>query len=170
MFMVNYYMCFKGRESREKLAMGCMVWGSNPVGARTSAPVQIGPGSHPASYTMRTGWLPEVNRPVRGIDHSPLQSVEVKGKLKLYVYSPSGPSWPFLRWILLHVFHDPALFLQLAVWLLCQHITNTTMQYMYCSWITSNLHTDYVVVKSVRHNLKFRNVPYKYLSHDVYRT
>jgi hypothetical protein len=28
-----------------------------PVGARFSAPVQTGPGAHPASYTMRTGYL-----------------------------------------------------------------------------------------------------------------
>ena len=29
----------------------------NPVGARFSAPVQTGPGAHPASYTMGTGSL-----------------------------------------------------------------------------------------------------------------
>ena len=28
-----------------------------PVGARCSVPVQIGPGAHPASYTMSTGFL-----------------------------------------------------------------------------------------------------------------
>ena len=40
-----------------------------PVGARFSAPVQTGPGAHPASYTMGTGSLPGVKRPGRGADH-----------------------------------------------------------------------------------------------------
>jgi len=40
-----------------------------PVGARFSAPVQTGPGAHPASYTMVTGSFPGVKRPGRGIDH-----------------------------------------------------------------------------------------------------
>ena len=38
-----------------------MVRGSNPVGARFSAPVQTGPGSHPASCTMGTRSFPGVN-------------------------------------------------------------------------------------------------------------
>jgi hypothetical protein len=36
-----------------------------PWGARFSAPVQTGPGAHPASYTMGTG----VKRPGHGVDH-----------------------------------------------------------------------------------------------------
>jgi len=31
-----------------------------PVGARFSAPVQTGPGAHPASCTMGTGFFPGV--------------------------------------------------------------------------------------------------------------
>ena len=41
-------------------------------GLRFSAPVQIGPGVHPASYTMGTGYFPGVKRPGRGIDHLPI--------------------------------------------------------------------------------------------------
>jgi hypothetical protein len=48
--------------------------------ARFSAPVQIGPGAHPASYTMGTGSFPGVKRPGRGVDHSPPFSAEVKEK------------------------------------------------------------------------------------------
>ena len=33
-----------------------------PVGARFSAPIQTGPGAHPASYTMGTGFFREVKR------------------------------------------------------------------------------------------------------------
>ena len=40
--------------------MGWTVQGSNPDGARFSAPVQTGPGAHPASCTMGTGSFPEV--------------------------------------------------------------------------------------------------------------
>jgi len=42
-----------------------------PVGARFSAPVQNGPGVHPASCTMGTGSFPGVKRPGCGVDHPP---------------------------------------------------------------------------------------------------
>jgi hypothetical protein len=41
-----------------QLATGWTVRGSNPRGARFSAPIQTGPGVHPASYTMGTGCFP----------------------------------------------------------------------------------------------------------------
>jgi hypothetical protein len=31
-------------------------------------------------------------------DHPPTSSAEVKERVELYLYSPSGPSWPFLGW------------------------------------------------------------------------
>jgi hypothetical protein len=40
-------------------------------GARFSAPVQTGPGAHPASYTMATGSFPGVKRPGCGVDYPP---------------------------------------------------------------------------------------------------
>jgi len=40
---------------RARLATGWTVRGSNPGGAKFSAPVQTGPGAHTASYTMGTG-------------------------------------------------------------------------------------------------------------------
>jgi len=65
------------------------------VEARISAPVQTGPGAHPASYTRSTGSFPGVKRPERGVDHPPPPptSAEVEGGGELYIYSPSGPSW-----------------------------------------------------------------------------
>ena len=36
----------------------------------------------------------------RGVDHPPPSSAEVKERVKLYLYSPSGPSWPLLGWTL----------------------------------------------------------------------
>ena len=34
--------------------------------------------------------------PGRGVDHPPPSSVEVEGRVQLYICSPSGPSWPVL--------------------------------------------------------------------------
>jgi len=65
-------------------------------GARFSAPVQTGSEAHPASYTMGTGCFPGVKRPGRGVDHLPPSSAKVNGRVELYVYSHSGPSWPVL--------------------------------------------------------------------------
>jgi len=68
------------------------------VWARFSAPVQTGPGAHPASYTMGTGSLPGAKRPGRGVDYPPPSGAEVKERVELYLYSNSGPSWPVLWW------------------------------------------------------------------------
>ena len=39
---------------------------------RFSAPVQTGPGTHPATYTTGTGFLSRgVKRPGRGVNHPP---------------------------------------------------------------------------------------------------
>jgi len=63
-------------------------------GARSSAVLQIGSGVHPASYSMGNGSFPRVKRPGRGVDHPPPFSAEIKERVELYIYSPSGPSWP----------------------------------------------------------------------------
>ena len=49
---------------------------------------------------MGTGSFPGVKRPGRGVDHPPPSSAEVKERVELYLYSPSGPSWPDLGWTL----------------------------------------------------------------------
>jgi hypothetical protein len=66
------------------------------VEARFSAAVQTGPGAYTASCTMGTGSFPGIKRPGRGVDHPPESSAEVKERVELYLYSPSGPSWPVL--------------------------------------------------------------------------
>ena len=60
------------------------------------ASVQTGPETHPASYTMGTGSFPGAKRPRRGADHPPPSGAEVEERIELYLYSPSGPSWPVL--------------------------------------------------------------------------
>ena len=60
------------------------------MGAKFSAPVQTGPGAHPASYTMGTGSFPGVKRPGRGVDHPPPSSAEVKERVELYLFTTLG--------------------------------------------------------------------------------
>ena len=67
-----------------------------PVGAGFSAPVQTGPGTHPASCTMGTESFQGVKRPGRGANHTLPSSAEGKERAELYLYSPSVPSWPVL--------------------------------------------------------------------------
>jgi len=67
------------------------------VGARYSAPVQNGPGDHPASYTIGTGSFLGVKRTRSGVDDPPPSSAEVKERIELYIYFPSGPSWPVVE-------------------------------------------------------------------------
>ena len=67
-----------------------------PVGARFSAPVQTGTGAHPASSTMGTGSFPGVKRPGRGADHPSPSKCRGHERVGLYLYSPSGLSWPVI--------------------------------------------------------------------------
>ena len=61
-----------------------------------SAPVQTGSEAHPASYKMGTGSFPGVKQPERGVEHPPIFCAEVKERVELYLYSPSGLAWPVI--------------------------------------------------------------------------
>jgi hypothetical protein len=50
-----------------------------PVGERFTAPIQTGPGAHPASHTMGAG----SPRPGRDINHPPPFSAAVKERVKV---------------------------------------------------------------------------------------
>ena len=64
-------------------------------GARFSAPFQTGNGAHSASCIMGTGSLSSgVERQGRSVHHLPPSNAEVKERVELYLYSPSG--WPVL--------------------------------------------------------------------------
>jgi hypothetical protein len=60
-----------------------------PVGARFSAPVQTGPGAHPASCKMDTVSFPGVESG-RGLTLTPytLLVLRSKNRVELYLYSP----------------------------------------------------------------------------------
>jgi hypothetical protein len=75
------------------------------VGARFAALVQTGPWAHPASYTVGTGFFsPGVKPPGRGVNHQPPSSADVKGRVELYLYSSTGPSWSVLGRACRHFF------------------------------------------------------------------
>jgi hypothetical protein len=54
----------------------------------------LGPTQPPIQWVPRL--FPGVKRPGRGVDHPPSSSATVKERVQLYLYSPSGPSWPVL--------------------------------------------------------------------------
>ena len=68
------------------------VRGSNPDGGeifRNRPPKLL--------YNVYRVYFPRVKRPGRGVNHPPPSSAEVKERVELYLYSPSGSSWPVLR-------------------------------------------------------------------------
>ena len=83
-----------------------------PMGTKFSAPVQTVPGAYPASCTIGTRSFLGVKWPWRGLDHPLLSSSEVKERVQVYFYSPSGPSWPVLGWTL------PFYLTNLTIWFL----------------------------------------------------
>jgi len=62
------------------------------VGVRFSAHVQTGTGDIPSSCTMGNEFLSKGH----GVDHPAPSGAEVKERVKLYLYSRSGRSWPVL--------------------------------------------------------------------------
>jgi len=62
-------------------------------GTRFSAPLQTGPGAHPASYTMGTPYFPGVKQPECGVDHPPHRAPRLK---KEYSYISTPPVSAFL--------------------------------------------------------------------------
>jgi hypothetical protein len=75
--------------------MGWKVWGSNLSGGeifRTRPDWPWGPPS--LLYNGYWVFVPGAKRPGRDIDHPPLCSAEVKERVELNLYTPSGPSWP----------------------------------------------------------------------------
>jgi hypothetical protein len=81
-----------GRDSSFDIATSYGLGDGISVRARFSAPAQTSPGSHPLSYTMGTESFPKVRESGRGANHPPTSSTEVKRRVQLYFYSPSGPS------------------------------------------------------------------------------
>jgi hypothetical protein len=95
----------------------------NPVGARFSAPVQTGPGAYTASYAMGTRSFLGVKHPGHDVDHPPPSSNEVKERVELYIYSPSGPLWRVLGWTLPYFYWLPMTSCYLHGYSICSSFT-----------------------------------------------
>ena len=71
------YCATGGRDSSVGIATRYGPGIGSPWEERFSAPVQTGPGAHPASYTTGTGSFPGVKQSWRGADHPSPSSAEV---------------------------------------------------------------------------------------------
>jgi hypothetical protein len=113
----NFVVLICRERERLSVALLCLVFVPNitsVVGAATRYELD-GPGiesrwgrdfPHPSIPALGPSqppikWVPDlfpgVKRPGRGVSHPPPSSTEVKGRVELYLFSPSGPSWPVLR-------------------------------------------------------------------------
>jgi hypothetical protein len=95
-FMVTPYIC-KGRDSSVGIATR---YGLDGPGIESrwerdfSAPVQTGPGAHPASCTGSLLGGKAAGGVV--LTTHPLSKSRGHERVELYLYSPSGPSWPVI--------------------------------------------------------------------------
>ena len=55
------------------------------------------PRAHPTSSTMTIGAFPQVKWPRLGAHQPPSSNTEFKERAELYLYFPSGSSWPVLE-------------------------------------------------------------------------
>jgi hypothetical protein len=81
------------------VATGWAVLGSNPGGGeifRTCPDRPWGPPS-PLYNAYRVSFS-GIKRPGSGVERPPPSRAEVKEWVKLFLSSPSGPSWRFLKW------------------------------------------------------------------------
>jgi hypothetical protein len=94
MGIYSHYVCLCGPDSVVGIATGYGLNGPGIEfrwGAKFSAPVQTGPGAHPASCTMGTGSFPGVKeRPRSDADPSPPSSAVGHERVELYLYSSYG--------------------------------------------------------------------------------
>jgi hypothetical protein len=80
-----------------RLATGWTVPGSNPRGVEIFRTCPDGPWGLPSLlYNGYRVSFPGAKQTGRGANQPPPSSAEVKGRVELHLYSPSGPSWPVL--------------------------------------------------------------------------
>ena len=77
----------------QRLVTGWAVLGSNPRGGEIFRIPDRPWGPLSLLYNGYRVFPRGVKRPLRGVDHPPPSSVEVEGRVELYICSPSGSSW-----------------------------------------------------------------------------
>jgi hypothetical protein len=93
-------LCFVGRDSSVGIATRYGLHGPG-IESRCGRDFShsFRPALGPTQSLLYNGYrvsFPGVKRPGRGVDHRPSYSARVKERVGLYLYSPSGPSWPVL--------------------------------------------------------------------------
>jgi hypothetical protein len=96
---ISHMLCFVGRDSSVDVVYR---YGLDRPGIESRRGRDFLHSSIPAQgppsllYNGQGVFFPGVKRPERGFEHPPLSSAEVKERVELYLYSPSGSSWPLL--------------------------------------------------------------------------
>ena len=85
-------------------------------------------GAHPASCTMGTGSFPGVKQQGRGADHPPPSKCRGYERVGLYLYSPSGSSWPVIGRTFTFTFTFTIIFLDLIQ---CELFLNNNSKILY---------------------------------------
>ena len=92
------YILYRGRDSAVGIATR---YGLDAPGIesrwRRDFPHPSRPAIGPTQPPVQ--WVPGVNRPGRGADHPSPPKNRGHERVELYLYSPSGPSWPDIGWI-----------------------------------------------------------------------
>jgi hypothetical protein len=89
--------CGPGQRSRYNYSLDWTVRGTNPGrGEIFRTRPHRSWNQHSLIYDLCRVSFPEVKRLGRGVDHVLPSSAEVKKRVALYRYSPSGHSWPVL--------------------------------------------------------------------------
>jgi hypothetical protein len=92
-------MCGAGWRSRYSDSLLVDVPGSNPGWSENFRTLPYRPCVPPSLlYSEYRVSFPGLKRPGRGVYHPHKSSAEVKERVQLYLYSPSGPSCPILGW------------------------------------------------------------------------
>jgi hypothetical protein len=112
-------------QSVERLATGWMVWGPNPGGGEIFRTRPDRPWNPPNLLYNGHRGFPGGSAPFAWRWPPTPSSVEVEGRVELYIFSPYGPSWPVLGW---------ALPFPLPLWLLHMPLTVTLQPSPSCEY------------------------------------
>jgi len=83
-------------QSVQQLATGWKVRGSNPGGGEIFSNCPDQPWGPPSLLHNTYQVFPGIMQSESGIGHPSASTAQVKERVQLYLYSPSGPSWQTL--------------------------------------------------------------------------
>ena len=99
-WVVHYELVQRGQTRNKHVGRDSVIGtsqGSNPSGGEI---FRTRPDGHSLLYNGYRVYFPAVKRPGRSANHSLPSRAEVRERVQLHLYSPSGPSWPVIGWTL----------------------------------------------------------------------